>query len=890
VKPLKEILVLHHSHLDVGYTHSQPIIWELQREYIDLALDLLDQTADWPEISQPKWTCEVTAPVTRWLKTACDKNVARFAHHLRQGRMGISAMQYNTTPLCTAEQLLRQMYPVKELRERFGIKLNTLHQHDVNGLPWPMVDLMLDSGIELLVMAVNVHLGGAVKPRPGVFRWQGPSGRDILVMNGNHYTMFDQLFYTWDHRVDRMQEGLAEYLKTLEKIEYSFDFLYLTSTSAPQMWDNAPPNPAVARLISEWNQRELNPPIRYVTTEELLQRIKQIPAESLPVLAGDWTDYWNFGCASTACETRLNRRTKPILFTAEMLQSARGASAPRPALADVSARAWASLNLYDEHTWGYWNPDPDLPPMRAQALIKKQHAYEAAELADYLLIDALEALAGNPPQSQRHTHALLVNPTSRARQYYVPVPKHWREEAKRLRCEQFSYHRMYHVRQNEQLCGPIDVPAYGWKKVPIDSLAPAPNDDRIAITDSRANVEKQSLNNNFEFISRRAEGATTIESPFHRLTFDPSSGRIQSLFDKKRNWEVIATGDFTFCEFVRERTDALHDERREAYYDRDLIKEKFDQSCWKPDWKAVRERAVRVTSCRLERGPVSAALVLELEAPSVRRFSQRITLRADSPMIELDVAFEKLDCRTPEAIYFAFPLNLPAGWDCHFDTAGMPVELDREQLPGASRGWFTAESYTSVHAGDRGVTLFCPDAPMIQAGGFHFGRKHDSIARDKNPLLLAWPLNNYWNTNYPLTQPGYITLHYAFLTHGKFDPVQMSQDAQSVSIPMLAHPAFCVDGKTEGQLLHVAGKGIVVQHVKPAADGRGFIVRLMNLKPHPVQVQIILGHRPATHAALCNALEEIQQPLKIVGVNGAAAFEVPPRRLTTIKLECRESR
>jgi len=39
MKTINEILV-------VGYTHSQPVVLEMHREYIDLALDLLEQTAD----------------------------------------------------------------------------------------------------------------------------------------------------------------------------------------------------------------------------------------------------------------------------------------------------------------------------------------------------------------------------------------------------------------------------------------------------------------------------------------------------------------------------------------------------------------------------------------------------------------------------------------------------------------------------------------------------------------------------------------------------------------------------------------------------------------------------------------------------------------------------
>jgi alpha-mannosidase len=801
---LREILVLHHSHLDVGYTHSQPVAWELHREYIDQALDLLDATAGWPDDgSRPKWTCEVTAPVLKWLETVSGADVERFRAHVRAGRLSVGAMRFNITPLMDAGQLRRQLEPVAGLRAKLGAPIRAAHQHDINGVPWPLADVLLDHGVDLLTMAVNRHLGNHVRPRPGVFRWRAPSGRELRVLNGNHYTMFDQILLTWERSLDAMRKGLDDYTRHLDGIGYPHDFLYLTTTAAPEMWDNSPPNLPVAKLIREWNARALMPRIRYVTSEDLVARVGALPADRLPLQSGDWTDYWNFGCASTADAVARSRAAKRAIAAAERLD-------PQPStpVCRVAARARGLLDLFDEHTWSYWDTATGTDPARVQDQLKAAPVFEARELAAYLLAHQLEALAGNPAQSEGPPdHVLLVNASPLPRAEYVDIPVAWRKPGPRLRCERFKPDGP----GDADTCGPVEVPAYGWKRVPLASLTTAADDKRVWHQDRRTPSEFRAFNNVRIEIAR--QGDAIIESPFHRLAYDPATGRVLGLLDKKLNWEVLPVGvlafagltmppkggtptpaEVSFFDFVRERPDALVDGRREAYYERDLDKEKIDQSCWK-NWRAIREKAVRGTRVEARRGAGSVSLERDFEAPGTNFVRQRITLRADSPTMEIAIEIDKLACADPEGVYFTIPLNLGAGWRCHFDTAGQPVELDAEQLPGACRNWFTVGSYASMHAGDRGATLFCPDAPMAMAGGFHFGPPLESVPRDANPLLLAWPLNNYWNTNFPLVQPGRIRLRYGLMTHGAFDAAEAARHATAFAQPILAHPAF---GGTEG--------------------------------------------------------------------------------------------
>ena len=49
-----------------------------------------------------------------------------------------------------------------------------------------------------------------------------------------------------------VQLGWQAYQQRLQQIGYPLDFVYLTTTCSPVMWDNAPPNPFLPDLIQRF--------------------------------------------------------------------------------------------------------------------------------------------------------------------------------------------------------------------------------------------------------------------------------------------------------------------------------------------------------------------------------------------------------------------------------------------------------------------------------------------------------------------------------------------------------------------------------------------------------------------------------------------------------------
>lgn len=401
---VSEIYVVHHSHTDIGYTHDQPIVWDLQRRFIDQALNLAERDADIDDAGAFRWTVETTAPLLRWLSTASADRIERFHDLEAAGRIEITGLLGNLTPLYDQAELTESLRPLRWLREEYGFTVRHAMNGDVNGHNWPLVDRLLDAGIEGFSMASNRHWGRAPLPRPGAFRWEGPSGRTLPTYVGFQYGGGYNL------GIGRDPEAFAERWwprveRVLNDVDYALPALMVQTTHP--FFDNNPPLSSLPAFIREWNDRRTVadgdlPEIRLATPSEWWSVLDDY-IEDLPVHSGDWTDFWNFGPLSSAHETAMNRESRRRLKTADAFEAALTAmnaghdnrEPTRRAPASQRGEAWWNLIMYDEHTWGA-DVSVDRPEdgdSRSQWHHKAKTAYEARSRSLLTQRDAVAELS-----------------------------------------------------------------------------------------------------------------------------------------------------------------------------------------------------------------------------------------------------------------------------------------------------------------------------------------------------------------------------------------------------------------------------------------------------------------------------------------------------------------
>jgi hypothetical protein len=708
------------------------------------------------------------------------------------------------------------------LREELGLPLKVAISHDVNGLPWPVVSLLREAGVELLLMGVNIVFGGHPLTRPKTFRWAGPDGTELLTFNTEHYNAFGR--ETHFHRRDTglMARGLEAFLKRKLPADWPYDFAFLTATH-PQFADNNPPVPLLLEMIRRWNEEGREPRLRLVQPEDLLDRIA-VTRDQLPVHAGDWTDFWNFGCGCSAVETAINRGNHETLQAARILElnPHDRSDANRPILEEAETQAL----LWNEHTW---TASRSLAAgvsreLTAQWTHKAALAWIGHSLSRFALRESLDGIARSDRCHGQARGLLLYNPSPFSRRESVRLPgvvascfsteaantgEQASLEGEARGGRRYWDHLESRQHQLDQLnrapdplarwTPPFEVPAYALRWIPGEAL----QDALSGVKELDPAVGRAALNG--------------LE-----MSWDPATGQILSL-GVSGEAPVLEAGKYPVFGYVHERPEGVDEASpyrgRERLYDFDWDAIHADICGWQRDWQPVHEQAGRLLGLSLEEDAEGIRLSIRREAPGIQGLEQRVTLRRDRPAVTCEARFEMGPTVTPESVYFVFPTRFGSDWSAHFDTAGVPVELEREQLPGANLDFVTVDRWICLSDRERALVLSCPDAPLVQVGDFAFGRRRGTIPRDPSPLLAGWVTNNYWMTNFRPSQPGGVEVRYELSFADAYDPVACSRAASGVSRALEWHPVPGDCREQTRELIRVSPESVRLLDIRECSDG-----------------------------------------------------------------------
>jgi hypothetical protein len=903
-----QVYLVHGSHHDLGYTDLPSNVLREHDRFLDQVLDYCTETANWPEESKFRYVVEQGWSILHYVEHRPPDVVERLVHLMREGRIEVTALLGNeTSELCGHEEQIRLVYPSFRLKRRFGIPIRTAELNDVPGVSWGLVSVLAGCGVRYFAPAIPDYFAWGMKVHPfwdeeavlprdmsGAFWWEGPDGSRVLFWYGGNAIGGPSL---WTY--EQAERDLVRHLTDLMQRGYPFDLVRVKFHGGER--DNSPPDVRLSLIAREWNNHWVYPKLIVATNTQFFEHFERDAGPHLRVLRGDLpnTDY-TVGATSTAKETGVNRLAHDALTSAEKLAACAVLVSDYEYPADTLAEAYNCSLLYDEHTWGMAHPVG--PAQDACWSQKSQFAYRAAALAHDVLSKSTNRIADQVRLDSEGYHLVVFNPLAQQRTDVVSLPAapsspcgrpmYWRYPTPGedrppmwvvgtairrdivnlppslladpfelvdlstgqsvpyqvvtlgdpLAAQPFAAHRyaLGHVdpasvsvlnydqaHLKDLVFVAEDVPPLGYKTYRIEPCEGS--------EPSQGSVE-----------SSLRVGEHTLENRFYKITLDPESGAITSLFDK---------------ELGREWVD------RQAPHG-------FNQLVGR--WPRTGETVVpsRSLISRGEAGPVRASLVVRGDGPGCPQRTQEIILY-DS-IRRIDFANRLLKDATPLLeLYFAFPFAADKP-QFRYEASNAVIEPIRDQLPGSNTDAYAAQHWVSVWDAGGGVTWSSLEAPVMEMGGLwpgYVSQAHHGVtphgygheflrdpAQWEKGHVYSYALVSNFRTNFQPVQVADALFRYSLTSHrGDWCQGRARDFGWAVATPLVS---VCIVGPQEGTLPESASfcgvdqSTVLLLAMKGAEDGDGLIIRLAETEGRGTSVTVTVPFLEITQAFKTNLVEE----------------------------------
>ena len=844
-----QVYVAPHAHTDIGYTHRQWEVAERLSRVVDDAMRIIAQDPSaYAFHLDSAWTLE------NYLATRGPERLDELRRLLREGKVGVSGTYVDLlTHLCGLEDLIRNCTVAADLLDTVHASSDFAAVVDVASITSAFPTVLEGAGVKYLAHADNqdrgpFRLNGGLH-RHSPFWWEGIGGGRVLVWLAKMYCELRKVCGS-PPVLHSGEQGLEMWLHEYEHAAYAPDAVLLYGQEA----DNTDVDPQPASFIRQWNETWVYPRLVPSDVSSFFRYVEGKFGDRLPVFRGDSGAYWEDGAGSSMAETIAVRGAQAALPAAERLEALAVLHA-LPGFAFPAAQfdeAWKQVLLYDEHTWGAFLSctEPDALLAEDQWAVKQGFARQSALQAQRLLhvaacrhslqwnTDGREVVVYNP-----HSWAMSGAVTVEIEPSEVLVDPATGEEApvRRVRSmrsqavvelwvsqlEGLSYRRYRLVRRGAPVLA-----------APVTSVS----------------------------------GVVVLENEHYRVTVNTALGAAMSWFDKALGRE-LANGAFGQLLYAKGGEGTR------------LISNQADLPPGNPAVLAD----FQLSAASVVSDAVAQRLVLSGNTPC-GPLTVEWSLPSEGGVVDVSYRLEKVETRAKEAVYVAFPLDLP-GAAVSSDAQLGWVDWHRDQLPGGCKEWLPLQTSILVEGTGAGVQICSPDIPLFCVGDVVRGRW--PVEADlTGGRIYSYVLNNYWHTNYKASQGGPLTWRYRLTSAPALDRAAAYRLGWEARRPLYGHRisfqdfrsvAAPYDSPTGGLLARVSPESVAMSTMKAARAGEGMIVRLQEIAGLGQIASVAFPGRPVARAWVTDLLERDKAPL-LVQPDGSLRVAVPAWGLSTVRI------
>jgi alpha-mannosidase len=817
------IYIYPHSHLDIGYTGLPNDVLKLQTRNIDVGIDIAEKTQHYPEGSRFIWNTEATWIVQHYLQQASPVQKQKFIDAVKKGWVQIDGGHSNSnTSTHSDEELIHFFTNVPSIQKVTGEPIHTMVQMDLPGVAWGLVTVAAQFGINRFISFPNyfdVRRYWENKP----FYWLGPDGKTKMLflqgcpygigytIKGNKYGLaklqsfsseYDRVS-TSNPRENFLDPFIFEETAKLERSGSPYDLYAITWSMA----DNCVIDADLPEAVMEWNKKYAWPKLIISGAKGILDAYEKKYASVIPTYSGDFTEFWTNGLGSDAKSVGLGRDAKEELVQAEILSTILLGNNSQLNKTD---NAWEDQLLSAEHTWGAQNSNSLLA--RQVEAIKSGYFVNSKYEAEAIITEAIA-----PYKDTTVSTFSVVNTLSWERNGIVTLTKSQSRFGDAVLDDKNNPVLSQRLSNGELIFKAEHIPAMGSKLYKVVAGQPKSSEE-LKIT------------------------STTLRNNELSLSINPQTGNITSLKSLESGYEYVdsATG-------------------LNSYH---YVTGVYNGKDHPRNPTTVSDVSVRIK----EKGPLLISLLVTSKGQGINSLSREIKLYQGTSSVELKNIFDKIATREKEGIHFGFGFSLPYAKG-RIDMPWSIVSPNTDQLQGANKNWLTFQRWVDISNKNYGITWSAIEAPLVEWGGLTGnildGGRQPWLWQKQTPqssLIYSWPVNNHWDTNFPLEQGGTMEQQYAFTIHDAYDVIAANRFGMETQRPLIV---VQTNNNLIGKpVVRIDNERLVISTFKKTSDKKALLLRIRSISDKPELLKLDWPSRKPKEVMQCKADELATRPFQ----------------------------